>query len=375
MKTLRIGYDAKRAFHNGTGLGNYSRSLIEAIASQYPFNSYYLFNPKSSDKYFQAPNGTIEIQPSTWLQKKFSSFWRSFSIDKIAQDLELDLYHGMSHELPFGTAKGNTKWVLTVHDLIFIRFPHYFKWIDTKIYAYKLKKACQKADCIIAISEQTKSDLVEYLELPAYKIQVVYQDCHPIFKEQISTQRLREVALRYSLPSNFLLQVGTIEPRKNLQLSIKALSRLPQDIHLVAIGRKTDYFQQITHLINDLGLNQRVHFYHDAHFNDFPAIYHLAKIFLYPSQFEGFGIPIIEALHCGTPVIAATGSCLEEAGGPSSVYIDPDNEMALASQINRLLEDQKERMEMKESGYTYVKRFESSVIAEQLMNIYQEISK
>lgn len=373
MESLRIGYDAKRAFHNGTGLGNYSRSLIAAMVSLYPHNRYYLFNTKSAHRYFRAPEGAQEIRPKNLLNRKLPSLWRSFALNGLAHDLDLDIYHGLSHELPLGKKNGRTKWVLTVHDLIFMRFPQYFSRIDRQLYAYKIKKACEKADCIIAISEQTKSDLVQYLQQPADKVKVLYQDCNPIFKQQVSEQGMAEVRERYALPERFVLQVGTIETRKNLLLSIRAMAHLPREVHLVAVGKKTDYLDEVQATVAHLGLKGRVHFIHDADFGDFPAIYRAAEIFLYPSRFEGFGIPIIEALHCGIPVIAATGSCLEEAGGPSSIYVHPDDVDAMAKNILYLLGDPQRRVQIGEKGRIFAQRFDSKLLAWQLLDIYHNL--
>lgn len=367
---MKIGYDAKRAFHNKTGLGNYSRSLIDSMLKHYPNNKYTLYNPKPSRLYLPNNASLSIVQPKNIFNKSFSSLWRSFSINNSI--LALDIFHGLSHELPFGKKGAKTKWVLTVHDLIFLRYPNYFKAIDRAIYSFKLKYACQKADVIIAISEQTKRDLLHFLEIAEDKIKVIYQTCNPIFKKQISADIRADVSRKYGLPQDFLLQVGTIEERKNLLLSIKALPFIPLSYKLVVVGKKTKYFDEVCAEIDRLQLRERVLILDTMMFNDLPAVYQQSKIFLYPSRYEGFGIPIIEALNCGVPVIAATGSCLEEAGGPGSFYTNPDNPLELAGKINLLLKDDI-RMQVIEKGFNYVKRFDEESVANELMMVYQEV--
>ncbi|QEL00967.1 glycosyltransferase family 4 protein [Olivibacter sp. LS-1] len=370
---MRIGYDAKRAFHNKTGLGNYSRSLIDGMCRFYSENHYFLFNSKPSVLYKAEGLHVQEVLPSKGLAKKFSSLWRTFTLNSLAHQYNLDIYHGLSHELPFGSKKGKTKWVLTVHDLIFIRYPHYFKPIDRSIYTYKIKKACRKADKIVAISEQTKRDLMEFLGIAAQKIEVVYQSCHPQFSQTVDEEEKRAVQKKYQLPTTYLLQVGTIEARKNLLLTIRALDRIPTNIHLVVIGKETAYLQLIQHEIAKRNLQKRVLLLHSVPFDDLPAIYQMAHIFIYPSRFEGFGIPIIEALHSGIPVIAARGSCLEEAGGPNSRYVDPDDVEGMGSAINDINTNNVLRSTMIKEGNEYVQRFNPKNLAEDLFNLYKSI--
>lgn len=343
------------------------------MVSQYPSNRYFLFNPKPSGRYFACPAPSVEeVNPHGGWIRGLAAPWRTFGINTLAKQLELDIYHGLSHELPMG-AKGNTKWVLTVHDLIFMRFPHYFSRIDVKLYTYKIKKACQKADRIIAISEQTKSDLVHYLGVAATKIAVVYQDCHPAFKLGSSDGQRLSVKQRYALPDRFVLQVGTIEARKNLLLSVRALAQVQEGVHLVVVGRKTPYLQEVEQEIQALSLHHRVHLIHDVGFEDLPALYQLAEVFLYPSRFEGFGIPIIEALNSGTVVIAATGSCLEEAGGPDSIYVHPDDKEAMAAAMENMLNHPSKRAERAEKGRIFAQRFDGKLLAAKLMENYLEV--
>jgi glycosyltransferase involved in cell wall biosynthesis len=372
---MKIGFDAKRAYHNKTGLGNYSRSLIEMLLKFYPANEYYLFNPKPSDLFNPTAQDIKEILPRRGWEKKFYSFWRAFSLNKEAKRLRLDIYHGLSHELPFGLSSTKIKWFLTVHDLIFIRFPHYFNPLDRFIYRLKLSYSCKKADKIIAISQQTKRDLIAYLGIDEEKIEVVYQSCDEVFKQTLSVEQKEKVALKYNLAPGYLLQVGTIESRKNLLLSVRALQDVPAKVMLIVVGKPTPYLDEAKKEIERLSLQKRVTFLHSVPFEDLPALYQMAAVFLYPSRFEGFGIPIIEAINSNLPVIAATGSCLEEAGGPGNLYVSPDDPSQLAKYINSILDDPEKREEMVQAGKAYVERFSDQKIATDLMRLYEKAVK
>ena len=171
------------------------------------------------------------------------------------------------------------------------------------------------------------------------------------------------------------MSVGTIEERKNVLLAIKALDELPEEIHLVIVGRRTPYTDEAVKYIKSHSLDKRVHFRHQVTFDDLPALYQCAKLFVYPSRYEGFGIPIIEALHSGVPVIAATGSCLEEAGGPNSIYVNPDNAQEMANAIRLVWNNPDLRQKMIEQGLEYVSRFSAEKQASQMMELYRALTK
>jgi len=371
---MKIGYDAKRFFLNNTGLGNYSRWLIRTVASLYPDNSYLLYTTKiKPNDQVGFINGHPNILPITPKSKTFTSWWRTKSIVNDLQRDGIDLYHGLSHELPYRINKSGIRSVVTVHDLIFKRFPQYFGRVSRAIYATKLKYACRVSDRIIAISERTKADLIELLNIPARKIAVIYQGCDDAFKSACTPEQKKAVVKKYKLPAEYILSVGTIEERKNLLVVIKALSRVKNNIKLVVIGRQTRYAEDVKQAIHRYRLTDRMIFLNRVDFADLPAIYQLASIFVYPSRYEGFGIPVLEALHSGVPVIAAIGSCLEEAGGPDSLYIDPDNDLELAEKMISILNDEPLRNKMISNGKAYSQKFDDDKLAAQLMDVYRTI--
>lgn len=368
---MRIGYDGKRAANNLTGLGNYSRSLISHLAKDYSANQYFIYTPKIKSKIeklplFSLPNVHLELPT----EGKAKLFWRSFAIINQLKKDKIDLFHGLSHEIPFGIQQTKIKSIVTIHDLIFLRIPKYYKLIDRLIYKFKSKYACNNADKIIAISEQTKKDIIDLYHIEPAKIDVIYQSCDDSFKTLLTTEEKEKIRERYLLPEKYLLYVGTIEHRKNLLLIIKALPKVAENYPLVVIGKETTYIKLIKKEITNLGLENRVIFLKDIPFSDLPSIYQMASIFIYPSKYEGFGIPIIEALYSNVPVIAATGSCLEEAGGSNSIYISPNDDDALAKSINDVLGDEDLQQLMKSKGTEFVQRFNNEIISNQLMNCY-----
>lgn len=374
---MRIGFDGKRAVQNNTGLGNYSRYIIDILSQYYETNEYIIYAPAQREN--KALNKILEkrniqtVHPATSFWRKCRSLWRVWGIKTQLKQDRLSIFHGLSNELPLSISKSGTKSIVTIHDLIFIRYPQFYKWIDRHIYTYKYRKACENSDRIIAISEMTKRDIITYWKIDEQKIDVVYQGCHPNFKLQASEKQKEEIREKYRLPQKYILNVGSIESRKNLLLIVKALEYIPDDIALIAVGKRTPYTNTVEEYINSHKLNNRVRLLHNIPFQELPVVYQLAQLFVYPSFFEGFGIPIIEAIHSGIPVIAATGSCLEEAGGPDSIYINPNDEKELAEKINILLSSPETASIMIENGRKYVERFSEEVIAQDIMHVYQKV--
>ena len=368
---MRIGFDAKRAFQNFTGLGNYSRFVLKTLAENQAQNQYFLYAPKAVENprtsfLFQFQNVVIKTAPITWLK----SYWRSKGVVSDLVKDKIEIYHGLSHEIPSGLKQKGIKSVVTIHDLIYLRYPQFFKYIDRKIYDYKFRAACKNADRIIAISEQTKRDIIQYFGTNPDKITVVYQGCDEVFYLPASADVKNEVSKLYQLPAEFLLCVGTLEERKNQLLILKALTQLPSHFKLVLVGKANQYANELRQFIEDNKLQNQVQLLENVAFAHLPAIYQLAKIFVYPSKFEGFGIPILEALNCGVPVIATTGSCLEEAGGPNSLYVNPDDFEGFATAINGILANSSLQQTMKEKGLQYVQKFNDQTISVQLMACY-----
>lgn len=377
---MKIAFDAKRAAQNRTGLGNYSRFVLDILDRYMPEGEFLLYAPNRRKtlmlRRFLGEGSRFSLHTPKGLWQTCRSLWRTFGITSSLCETQPTVYHGLSNELPlnirrFTKGKGAGKhWaVVTIHDVIFRSFPQGYKAIDRWIYDFKMRKACENADHIIAVSEFTKQEIMRYYHTPAEKISVVYQGCDIQFRSKATEMLKAEVRAAYGLPENFVLYVGSIEERKNLLLLIKALRHLPEDVHVVACGRKTGYFEKVVNYIKEYGLESRVTFVHGVQFSHLPAMYQMAEVFVYPSRIEGFGIPLLEALCSGTPAIGCTGSCLEEAGGPGSVYVDPDDDKGLANAIIRIRNNAALRSQMIAQGHEYAALFEEKVLAERLIKV------
>ncbi len=372
---MKIGFDAKRAMRNFTGLGNYSRYVLELLSNDSQ-NRCLAFSPKapkgSAVRFFEE-NRQIETRyPNGLTGRMLPSLWRSFGIARDIEREHLDIFHGLSGELPFIKPKG-TKTVVTVHDLIFRHYPKYYHAFDRFIYDLKFRTSCRKADAIIAISEFTKRDIVNLYHIDPAKIHVVYQGCDSSFSMPQTQERLAEVKRKYSLPDRYILNVGTVEERKNVLLAVKALKYTENDVFLVIVGRRTPYADKVLQYARDNELSDRILHLPNVDFADLPCIYRQARIFVYPSRIEGFGIPLLEALWSEVPVIGAAGSCLEEAGGPESVYVSPDDVDGLAFWFNRLLREPETCRKMAESGLEYAKTFSESSFCVKTVEIYRKL--
>lgn len=362
---MKIAYDGKRFFNNGSGLGNYSRDLVRILAQNFPQNQYFLLNKNKSDR----EKEILKLPNVSFVRTSKGKFSRQLEMGKDAQNLGADIFHGLSGELPLRWSKAPIKKIVTIHDLIFERFPEYYSLFDRKIHFWKFKRAARQADAVIAISEQTKQDIINYLKIPESKISVVYQGCHNAFKEFIFPDFLNQTKEKFSLPERFILNVGTIEPRKNLLNILRALN--DSDIPLVVIGKKQKkYFSKIENFLRKNKV--QVQFLEHVDMHELAAIYRLADIFIYPSFFEGFGIPVIEGLFSGTPVITSNVSSLPEAGGDAALYVNPENEEDIRAKIQFLWNNGSERKRRREKGFNFVEKFRDEKIGKNLMEVYQK---
>ncbi|MCM1483771.1 MAG: glycosyltransferase family 4 protein [Muribaculaceae bacterium] len=373
---MKIGFDAKRAILNDTGLGNYSRRVIEELSESMPDSELILYTP-----YTRADKPMIDSRTNVSIHLPDSTVWRKASaIWRIGRGLTgqlkrdgIDLYHGLSNELPLDIHRSGIPSVVTIHDVIFRRCPDNYNAPDRLIYDYKFSRAARNATRVIAISECTKRDIVSLYGVNPDKIDVIYQSCDPSFAAPLSEADIQRVKQAYSLPDRFIAMVGTLEPRKNQMLAVRALRHIDPEVHLVIAGRpRRDYGSQIEREILRQGVSDRVHLLSGIPFKDLPAMYRCAEITAYTSRYEGFGLPVVEAISAGTPVIAATGSCLEEAGGAGGVYVDPDDYMGFAEAANRLLQSVTLRDDMVRHGREHIARISSTPMHQAIMHTYHK---
>ncbi len=375
---MNIGFDGKRAVQNFTGLGNYSRYVIEYLYRYYPQHPYTLYAPKEKrEKPFlemmrQCPTLKCVYPEGKW--QKAKAAWRTWGVTHRLEQDGISIYHGLSNELPLNIRQAQgVKSVVTIHDLIFLRHPEFYPFIDRKIYAYKFRQACLQADAIIAVSECTKRDIQEFFHIPEEKIHVIYQGCDPIFTRPVTAEERRRIRQKYHLTKRYILNVGTLEARKNAARLATAFGYCPPDMHLVLVGRRTPYVKEIWQHFGAFRPIDTLHILDNVPTEDLPALYAEAELFVYPSLYEGFGIPILEALNVGVPVVAATGSCLEEAGGPDSCYMSPTDTDKLGFFLETLMNAPEQRAQMMERGKIYAQQFAPEKQMAKLMKVYESL--
>ncbi len=368
---MKIGYEAKRVFHNASGLGNYARNLLRALATAYPHNQYYLYNPSKGE----IPFGDKLQSVSEVLPKRngslYSKLWRQSLVSNDAQKNGVQVFHGLAQELPTGLKKHGIKSVLTVHDLIFMRHPELYSFIDKRIYTQKLKSACQRADAIVAISEQTKEDLAKFLNIQEEKVQVIYQGADPLFTADEPKEDREAIKQKLGLPPRFALFVGTLEKRKGVEKILEAqlITKLP----VVYIGRHTDYWKKLVGEKRFDSIRSLIYSPTVKANEDLAKVYRAAELFIYPSIFEGFGIPVLEALLSKVPVITSNISSLPEAAGPASALVDPHDADELAFKFQQIWDSENMRQKMVDSSAQHLEQFSDKVIAEKWNELYQSL--
>ncbi len=372
---ITVAYDAKRAVCNMTGLGNYSRLVIGTMAAMYPAHIYKLMTPRIKENPRLDPilmRENVElVAPESFIGRHLPALWRSLDMAADLGRMGVDLYHGLSNEIPLGPMPCAS--VVTIHDLIWRRVPSDYAAVDRLLYDFKYGRSARRATRIIAISECTKADIVKDWKIDPERIDVIYQGVDPVFSRMITVDERVRIREKYDLPPRYIVAVGTVQSRKNQMLAVRALPSLPADVMLVIVGgANKEYKAAIEAEIGRLGIGSRVKWLVGVPFDDLPALYACATLSSYTSRYEGFGLPVVESLSVGTPVVACTGSCLEEAGGGGALYVAPDDVRGYVEAASSIIEKAYLHDRLTETGRRYIKRFNSSDFATAIMKTYNK---
>jgi glycosyltransferase involved in cell wall biosynthesis len=362
---MKIGFDAKRAFGNNTGLGNYARWVIMYLAKLYPQYELYLFTPTTEHSFSNEISQfeQVKIISPQGPQRLFKSLWRTYSIADLCNELSLDAYHGLSNELPIGIESFTGKKIVTIHDLIFLRYPNYYNNIDRYIYRKKFEYAAKVSDTIVAISQQTALDIAHHLTVDSDKIVVKYQSC---VHTKNSTTSLPD---RIQKP--YLLCVGTIEPRKQQLNVLKAFNqaKIPE-LNLYFVGRKTSYAAELYSYISQYELSNSVAVLDNVNNEMLANLYSQAIAVVYNSEFEGFGIPALEALNYQKPLLASTAQSVMEIGGDAALYNHACDVAQLASNMQKIASNESLRIELIAKGSIQAAKFETEKLIHHLVSVY-----
>lgn len=320
----------------------------------------------------------IELIPGAWptdrpLQR---IFWEQTVLPAELRRLEVDVFHSPVNVLPEYVPCAS---VVTVHDLAFMRYPQYFRPARRNYQRVFTARSVQRATLTVADSDSTKRDLIEYFQAPEDRVRVIYPAIDPIFHPVEDPHVLAEFRARHDLPPRYLLYLGTLEPRKNLVGLVEAYARLrAEDAEtppLVLAGAKGWYYQPLFERINSLGMQEYITFAGYVAREEQPLWYAGAELFVYPSLYEGFGLPVAESLACGTPTITSNVSSLPEAGGSIAMLVDPNDWDALAHTMRVALADPQTRARALDEGPRWASRFSSSQMAAAYADVYCEAAE
>ena len=363
---MKIGFDAKRLYNNFTGLGNHSRTTIDILTDEFPENDYFLYTPKICHNDVTASylsrHGCTTVTPSGLSR---GSFWRTFGLTSNIKHDGVKLFHGLSNELPAVIARSGARSIVTIHDVAFRTFPDMYKAVDRKIYDLKWAHAVRVADRVIAISQCTKEDIIRFYGVDENKIDVVYQPVAPLYYSPIA-----------KTPSEpYMLYVGSINSRKNLLGIVKAMELLPRDMDLplYVVGNGGVYKTVVEEYAATHGMQSRLRWLGGQTAEELQRLYTNAQLFIYPSFYEGFGLPVVEAMLSGCPVVTSNVSCLPEAAGPYSLLANPSEPEDIKDKMLTALQDSAVRKRMIEGSREFAKfTFHPKVLAHRLMEVYQK---
>ena len=317
------------------------------------------------------PAQTLNLGNKPWRMGVLLSRLTRWPLDKTFG--AVDIFHATNHLLAHFK---QARTVFTLHDLIFLHFPKYHLPRNRWYLTLAMPRYLQAADMIITPSECSRQDALKFYGLPESKIKVIYEAASPIFKPETDPDQLRQVQKKYNLPDQFLLHVATIEPRKNLSRLLAAFKSLLldwPDLRLVLIGKKGWLYQDFFQKLRTLGLEERVIFPGYIDEADLPACYQLAELFVFPSLYEGFGLPPLEAMACGTPVVSSNSSSLPEIVGEAGLLFDPTDTAALTETVRCVLSDADLRADLSRRGLQQAQKFSWAKTADETEMIYQRL--
>lgn len=378
---IHVAIDGKRFFQNAAGLGRYSRTLVAGLLSKEFAHriKITLFKPKGRVRFSvgEYPNLEVVRAKHPLGGDLGNGLWRFFRLPRLLRRNDISLFHGPSHILP---PKSRCPMVVTMHDLIFLRYPHYFPTWDRNYYRHAFKNAAARADHIISVSQATKQDLIDLLAIPEEKISVVYPAMDDAFRP-LDQNRLAKIRSKHALPHRYILFVGTIEPRKNIVRtakafdSLQAAGKIDAQTQFIVVGTKGWFFDEIIKELETLPCRSRIRLLGGVSQEDLSGIYQMATLMAYPSECEGFGYPVIEAMRLGTPVLTSNCSSLSEAGGDAALLVNPLDVEEIAHGMLRLIDDQVVRQTAIKAGIDHAKNFNPMKMASQTLSIYTRFAR
>jgi len=363
---MRIGFDARMIDH--PGIGRYISNLLKAMLELNSKHEFFLFGSKAKLSAFNlrlSAENFIEWNPPVYsLQEQVAPY----------EKYNIDIVHVPNFNVPFniGKGRGTGKLVVTIHDLIYTKFPEYLPSSKRKIARFLIKNAIKKAGKIIAVSNNTKKDIIDFNPTVREKIEVVHESVDPVFQRIDDQSKLRPVKEKYKLPDRFLLFVGSLRRHKNITRLLEAYKILKEDKishKLVIIGRYDPKEPKILESIE----NADAAYLGEVPTEDLVIIYNLSSLFILPSLYEGFGLPILEAFACGLPVVASGVSSIPEVIDNPDALFDPNDARDIANVMRKILENEGLGLELINKGVNRLGFFSWKRAAENTLNVYNQL--
>ncbi len=370
---MRIGINGRLLLKEKTGVGNYTENLYRHLKKILPEDEILLYDDERKNELLYPPLQKIQKR---WIRKPLYLLWLNFLFPSLLKKDGVDLLHSPNFTPPLHL---NIKSVVTFHDMVFFKFPElrdsYLYWK----YSVKITPILAKvADRVIAISESAKKDILEYLPIDEGKIDVVYEGVEDSFRPIYDQENLEDCRKRYNLPSKFILSLGAIEPRKNLINLVKAYANVLKvnsqlsEIKLVIAGKRASGYAELLKTIKDLSFQDQIIFTGYIPEADLPLIYNLAKVLAFPSLYEGFGLPPIEAMACGIPVLVSNIPALREVVGDAGGLVNPLDTGDIAKSLYNLLTDSALYSKMRGRGLSRSKFFSWERCARETLKVYEK---
>lgn len=381
---MKIGIDASCAIYEKAGIGKYTYNSVQHLLKVDRQNEYVLFfnffrhrsdRIREIDGLVKGAKAKFSIQVSNF--PGLLKDWLTLSdlpLNRIFTQ-EIDIFHA-----PYFASIAKTgfaKQIVTIHDLAFLKYPEHAGTKLSNYYLKRTKLAINNSQKIIAVSRATEQDLVEMLGVDPKKIKVIYEASAAEFKPQKDQNKIRYVLAKYHLPPEYILSVCTLEPRKNLVRLVQAYAQMPHQMQykLVLAGGNGWNNQSLLDVIADLNLKTKVIMPGYIDQEDLPTLYSAAKVFVYPSLYEGFGLPVLEALSCGTPVITSETSSLPEITGRAAILVNPYKEEQIAYALKNVAGSEKLQKSLSERGLKRAKQFSWEKSAVETIKVYQKLER
>lgn len=375
---MRITIDISPAVHRHAGLGRYAHELLAALLRSDTANTYsaFYYAPRGDERpeppLDRIPAGTIRLPAKPWRMSVLLAFLVGASMDRWLPPG--DIFHATDHLLP---PLRHSRSVFTIHDLIFRFYPQYHLPLNRWYLTLMLPRFMSRADAIIAVSESTRRDVTRLMHVQPEKISVIHEGVDSAFRPVRDGALLAQIREKYGLPPRFILYFGTIEPRKNLGMLLDAyralLGRYPAAPPLVIAGRRGWLYQPVFDHVRELGLQDCVRFTDYIDSADVPSLMSAAELFVFPSLYEGFGLPPLEAMACSIPVVCSNASSLPEVVGSGGILVEPHDVGGWIDAIEKVLKDERLRTELSERGLVQAACFSWDRAAQQTLEVYSRV--